>query len=75
MKLSSNIFSEPLTKTINDSLYMGIFPDAAKYAAVSLIDKGAENKNSISNFRPVSVLSVFSGKHFFAISFCLSRKL
>ena len=60
MKLSSNIFSEPLTKTINDSLYMGIFPDAAKYAAVSLIDKGTENKNSISNFRPVSVLSVFS---------------
>ena len=43
MKLSSNIFSEPLTKTINDSLYMGIFPDAAKYAAVSLIDKGTEN--------------------------------
>ena len=60
MKLSSNILSEPLTKTINDSLYMGIFPDAAKYAAVSLIDKGTENKNSISNFRPVSVLSVFS---------------
>ena len=27
-KLSTNILSEPLTKTINDSLTMGIFPDA-----------------------------------------------
>ena len=60
MKLSANILSEPLTKTINDSLSMGIFPDAAKTAAVSPIDKGTDNKNSISNFRPVSVLSVFS---------------
>ena len=39
---------------------MGIFPDAAKFAAVSPVDKGTDNKNSISNFRPVSVLSVFS---------------
>ena len=60
MKPSANILSEPLTKTINDSLTMGIFPDAAKIAAVSPIDKGTNNKNSVSNFRPVSVLSVFS---------------
>ena len=59
VKLSSNIFSEPLTKTIKYSLTMGIFPDAAKIAAVSPVDKGADNKNSISNFRLVSVLSVF----------------
>ena len=39
---------------------MGIFPDAVKIAAVSPIDKGTDNKNSISSFRPVSVLSVFS---------------
>ena len=38
---------------------MGIFPDAVKIAAVSPIDKGTDNKNSISSFRPVSVLSVF----------------
>ena len=60
VKLSANILSESLTKTINDSLTMGIFPDAAKIAAVSLIDKGTDNKNSISNIRPVSVLSAFS---------------
>ena len=59
MKLSANILSEPLTKTINDSLTMGIFPDAAKTAAVSPIDKGTTgNKNSISSFSPVIVLSV-----------------
>ena len=60
VKLSANILSEPLTKTINDSLIMGIFPDAAKTAAGSPVDKGTDNKNSISNFRPVSVLTVFS---------------
>ena len=31
-----------------------------KIAAVSPIDKGTGNKNSISNFRPAIVLSVFS---------------
>ena len=62
VKLSANILSVSLTKTINDSLAMDIFPDTAKIAAVSPIDKGTGNKNSISNFKPVSVLSVFSKK-------------
>ena len=39
---------------------MDIFPDSSKIATVSPIDKGTHNKNSISNFRPVSVVSVFS---------------
>ena len=45
---------------------MGIFPDAAQIAAVSRVDlinsktAATDNKNSVSNFRPVSVLSVFS---------------
>ena len=39
---------------------MAIFPDAAKIAAVLPIDKGTGNKNSISNFRSVSILSIFS---------------
>ena len=37
-----------------------MFPDAAKIAAASPINKGNGNKNSISNFRLLSVLSVFS---------------
>ena len=60
VKPSANILTESVTKIINDSLTMGIFPDAAKIGAVSPIDKGTDNKNSISNFRPVNVLSVFS---------------
>ena len=39
VKLSANILSEPLTKTINNSLSMGIFPDDAKISAVSPIFK------------------------------------
>ena len=39
VKLSANILSEPLTKTINNSLSMGIFPDAAKISTVSPIFK------------------------------------
>ena len=58
--MKANILSEPLTKTINDNLTLGIFPDAAKIVAVSPIDKGTDKKNRISNFRPVSVLNVFS---------------
>ena len=60
MLLSANILSEPLTKTTHDSLTTGIFPDATKIAAVLPIDNGTDNKNSISNFRPVSAQSVFS---------------
>ena len=38
MKLPANVFSEPLTKT-SDSLTMDIFPDTAKTAAVSPIER------------------------------------
>ena len=38
----------------------GIFPDAAKVAMVSPIDKKTDNKNKISVYRPVSVLDIFS---------------
>ena len=31
VKLSANILSEPLAKTVNDSLTMGIFSDAANF--------------------------------------------
>ena len=60
VKPSANILTDSLTKIINESLTMDIFPDAAKIGAVSPIDNGTDNKNSISNFRPVYVLSVFS---------------
>ena len=37
-----------------------IFPDNAKVACVTLLDKKTKNKHSISNFRPVSILNTFS---------------
>ena len=52
--------SEPLTKTINDDLTMGVFRDAVKIATASPSDRGTHNKNSISNFRSVSALCVVS---------------
>ena len=60
MKLLATILSEPLAKTINGSLTAGIFPDAAKIVAVSPVDESTDYKNSVSNFRSISVLSVFS---------------
>ena len=38
----------------------GVFPDDAKIAMVSPLDKGTYNKNDISNFRAVSILTTFS---------------
>ena len=39
VKAASDILSVPLSKAINNSLMNGIFPDAAKVAMVSPIDK------------------------------------
>lgn len=49
----------PLLYLLNKSLQTGIFPDALKVAVVTPVyKKGC--KNSLSNYRPVSVLTVFS---------------
>ena len=37
-----------------------IFPDAAKVVMVFLVDKKSDDKNKISNYRPASLLSIFS---------------
>ena len=37
-----------------------VFPNNAKRAAVTPLDKGTKDKNSINNYRPVSVLNLFS---------------
>ena len=60
VKAASDILSVPLSQAINNSLMNGIFPDAAKVAMVSPIDKKSDDKNKISNYRPVSVLNIFS---------------
>ena len=54
------MLSQPLADTINNSISKGVFPDNAKIASVSPIDKQSDDKNKVSNFRPVSVLNTFS---------------
>ena len=49
----------PLTHLINLSLKAGIFPDKLKKAVITPIYKNGEKK-SVKNYRPISVLSVFS---------------
>ena len=48
-----------LPKCINSSIEHNIFPDLAKMAVVLPLDKGKPNKNDVSNFQPVSILSTF----------------
>ena len=49
-----------MTEAINSSITSGVFPNKAKRAIVSPLDKGGKDKTSVSNYRPVSDLSVFS---------------
>ena len=59
-KLARNHLLKPLKNAINSSIRSSIFPNKAKRAAVTPLDKGGKYKTSISNYRPVSVLNVFS---------------
>ena len=60
VKISAEVLSQPLANAINNSISKGVFPDNAKIASVSPIDKQSDDKNKVSNFRPVSVLNTFS---------------
>ena len=58
VKISAEVLSQPLADAANNT--KGVFPDNAKIASVSPIDKQSDDKNKVSNFRPVSVLNTFS---------------
>ena len=60
LKIAASVLWQPLSNAINNSLSKGIFPDDVKIAMVSSLDKGTSNKNDISKFRPVSILTTFS---------------
>ena len=45
---------------MNNSIALSTFPDRAKVATVVPIDKKTNNKYTVSNFRPVSLLNCFS---------------
>ena len=60
VKLASKFLVTPLTNAINISIHSSVFPDKAKRAAVTPLDKGGKDKTILGNYRPVSVLNIFS---------------
>ena len=59
MKCASKIISSPLRKLIDKSIEIGAYPSKLKHAKVVPIYKG-EDKTDPSNYRPISLLSVFN---------------
>ena len=59
IKSCSEHFSNPLSKIINCSFATGIFPQALKLAKVIPVHKKKE-KYIVGNYRPISLLSIFS---------------
>ena len=59
IKKTYSIYLQPLTHLINCSLSQGFFPDTMKIAKVIPLYKSGDTMN-ISNYRPVSILPVFS---------------
>ena len=55
----NNLSIKPLTHLVNSSIKKEIFPDELKRAKVVPIFKSG-NKESIENYRPISILSVFT---------------
>ena len=59
IKMAAPFIANPLTDIINASLSTGIFPDNMKIAKVIPLFKN-EDRTLVNNYRPISVLPVFS---------------
>jgi hypothetical protein len=59
LKISATFISSPLCNIINKSLSSGIFPDRLKYSIVIPVHKRGD-KNNVSDYRPISLLTSFS---------------
>ena len=57
VKLAVNYLAGPLPLSINNSIKKQVFPEKAKVASVTPIDKKTDDKNSVLNFRPISILT------------------
>ena len=60
ISLATNELTNTLTMAINCSIRNSRFPNDAKKAAVCPLDKGEPDRTVERNFRPVSVLNIFS---------------
>jgi hypothetical protein len=59
MKASALFISSPLCHIINTSLNSGVFPTILKYSVITPLHKKGD-KNNLSNYRPISLLTSFS---------------
>lgn len=59
LKLAKHIIVPPLTKIIELCLSQGIFPKAFKRSLITPVHKGG-SRDSVTNYRPISVLSSLS---------------
>ena len=59
LKNLSRLISEPLSVIVNQSFEVGIFPDKLKVGKVNPLYKKDSSDNP-PNYRPISILSVFS---------------
>ena len=59
IKLANTYIANPLTLIINDSFQNGHFPDRLKIPKIIPLFKGG-SKLSITNYRPISLLPIFS---------------
>ena len=59
LKASAPFISSPLCCIINTSLNSGVFPTRLKYSVITPLHKKGD-KNNVSNYRPISVLTSFS---------------
>jgi hypothetical protein len=59
LKLCSAFISAPLSYICNMSIITGVFPERLKYAVIKPLYKKGD-KVDITNYRPISMLTVFS---------------
>ena len=60
IKASNKFLTKPLTYIINLSIKTCAFPDAIKIARVTPVLKGKGSKEECTNYRPMSILPIFS---------------
>ena len=74
LKAAKNLLAKPLTLLINQMFNTGIFPSKLKQSKVTRIFK-AKDKELLSNYRPISVLSSVSKIFEYAIADQLTKYL
>ena len=60
VNLTAGVLAAPLSKTITNSIWRGVFPNKANISLVSPLGKKTPDKNYVSKFRPVSVIPTSS---------------